>query len=187
MKESVEQEILAQEENLTQAKRSLDLSVLDRLYADDVLFTGVTGEVCGKAGMLSEARQGIIQRDAAVAQGKKFTASVNKEGMKVVTHGDTAVASYRFLVQVQGEGIDIKRRYRNTDVWLKRENTWQVIRCRGSGVSGARIRLGRQMADLEQRQRGRALVAQQRRVAIPGKRPDHGRQLHGERKRFRRR
>lgn len=124
---TVEQEILTQEENLSQAKKNLDIASLDRLYADDVLFTGVTGEVCGKAAMMSEARQGIIQRDTAVAQGKKMVATFDKEDMKVVTHGDTAVASYRFTVQIQGEGVDIKRRYRNTDVWLKRENIWQII------------------------------------------------------------
>ena len=119
---TIEQEILMQEENLTQAKRNLDIATLDRLYADDVLFTGVTGEVCGKAAMMSEARQGIMQRDTAVAQGKTIVASIDKEDMKVVTHGDTAVASYRFTVKIQGEGIDVNRRYRTTDVWLKREN-----------------------------------------------------------------
>jgi len=124
---TVEQEILTQEENLTQAKRKLDIAALDRIYADDVLFTGVTGEVCGKAGLMSEARQGILQREAAVAQGKKMVASFDKEDIKVITHGDTAVASYRFVIQIQGEGIDIHRRYRSTDVWLKRENAWQVI------------------------------------------------------------
>jgi len=124
---TVEQEILTQEENLTQAKRKLDIGALDRLYADDVMFTGVTGEVCGKAGLMSEARQGIIQRDTAAAQGKKMAASFDKEDFKVVTHGDTAIASYRFVIQIQGEGIDIHRSYRSTDVWLKRENTWQVI------------------------------------------------------------
>ena len=124
---TIEQEILMQEENLTQAKRNLDIATLDRLYADDVLFTGVTGEVCGKAAMMSEARQGIMQRDTAVAQGKTIVASIDKEDMKVVTHGDTAVASYRFTVKIQGEGIDVNRRYRTTDVWLKRENIWQII------------------------------------------------------------
>ena len=124
---TVEQEILTQEDNLTQAKRNLDIPALDRLYADDVLFTGVTGEVCGKAGMMSEARQGLIQRDAAVAQGKKFSASIDQEDMKVVTQGDTAVASYRFLVHIEAEGVDVRRRYRSTDMWLKRAGAWQII------------------------------------------------------------
>ena len=124
---TIEQEVLTQEENLTQAKRQLDVAAFDRIYADDLLFTGVTGEVCGKAALLSEAARGIAERDNAVAQGKKFSASIDKEDIKVVTHGDTAVASYRFVVQVQGEGMNIHRRYRTTNVWLKREGKWQVI------------------------------------------------------------
>jgi ketosteroid isomerase-like protein len=124
---TIEQEILTQEENLTQAKRQLDVAALDRLYADDVLFTGVTGEVCGKVSLMSEATRGIAERDDAAAQGKKFSASIDKEDIKIVTHGDTAVASYRFVVRFQGEGMDIHRRYRTTDVWLKREGHWRII------------------------------------------------------------
>jgi len=124
---TIEQEILTLEENLTQAKRQLDIAAFDRIYADDVLFTAVTGEVCGKAGLMTEAARGVAERDAATGQGRKFSTSIDKEDIRVVTHGDTAVASYRFVVRVQGEGIDIHRRYRTTNVWLKRAGQWQVI------------------------------------------------------------
>jgi len=124
---TIEQEILTLEENLTQAKRQLDIAAFDRIYADDVLFTAVTGEVCGKAGLMTEAARGVAERDAATAQGRKFSTSIDKEDIRVVTHGDTAVASYRFVVRVQGEGVDIHRRYRTTNVWLKRAGQWQVI------------------------------------------------------------
>ena len=124
---NIEQEILTQEENLTQAQRQLDISALDRIFADDVLSTGVTGEVCGKAAMASEWREGIAHRESAIAQGKKIVASFDKEDIKVVTHGDTAVTSYRFIIRVQGEGLDSIRRYRRTMVWLKRAGQWQVI------------------------------------------------------------
>jgi ketosteroid isomerase-like protein len=124
---TIEQEILTQEENLTQAKRQLDISAFDRIYADDVMFTGVTGEVCGKAGLMTEAARGVTERDNAAAQGKKFVASLDKEDIKVVTHCDTAVTSYRFVVRIQGEGVEIHHRYRTTNVWLKRENQWQII------------------------------------------------------------
>ncbi len=52
---------------------------------------------------------------------------LDKEDIKVVTHGDTAVTSYRFVVRIQGEGVDIHHRYRTTNVWLKRENQGQII------------------------------------------------------------
>jgi ketosteroid isomerase-like protein len=124
---TIEQEILTQEENLTQAQRQLDISAMDRIFADDVLFTGVTGEVCGKAAMASEWREGVAQRDMAAAQGKQFMVSFDKEDLRVVTHGDTAVTSYRFIIRVQGEGLDRITRYRRTMVWLKRDGQWQVV------------------------------------------------------------
>ena len=124
---AIEQEILTQEENLTQAQRKLDIAALDRIFADDVMFTGVTGEICGKAAMLSEWRQGIAQRDAATAQGKRATLSFDSEDMKVVTHGDTAVSGYRFIIRIKDEGVDMVRRYRRTMVWRKQGDRWQVI------------------------------------------------------------
>ena len=122
---TLEQEILTQEESLTQAKRQLDISAFDRIYADDVMFTGVTGEVCGKTALMTEAARGVS--DNAAAQGKKFVTSLDNEDIKVVTHGDTAVTSYRFVVRIRGDGLDIHHRYRTTNVWLKRSSQWQII------------------------------------------------------------
>jgi ketosteroid isomerase-like protein len=124
---TIEQEILTQEETLIQAKRQLDINAFDRIYADDVMMTGVTGEVSGKAGLLTEAARGISERDNAAAQGKKFVTSLDNEDIKVVTHGDTAVSSYRFVVRIQGDSLDIHHRYRSTNVWLKRGSQWQII------------------------------------------------------------
>ena len=127
MDRNIEQEILAQEENLTQATRNHDVEALNRIYADDIMVTGVTGEVCSKATMIEEARQGIAQRQAATAAGKSFVSSYDKEDIKVVSHGDVGVSSYRFIVKIKGEGIDVNRRYRTTNVWMKRQARWQVI------------------------------------------------------------
>ena len=75
MNKNHEQEILTQEENLTQATRNLDVQALEHVYADDILMTGVTGQVCSKASMIEEAKQGIAQREAASTEGKKFVSS----------------------------------------------------------------------------------------------------------------
>jgi ketosteroid isomerase-like protein len=127
MSKNLEQEILTQEENLTQATRNLDIEALERIYADDILMTGVTGEVCSKASMIEEARQGVAQRQAAIAAGKSFVSSYDKEDIKVISHGDVGVSSYRFVVKIKGEGVDVNRRYRTTNVWMKRQGHWQVI------------------------------------------------------------
>ena len=89
--------------------------------------TGVSGEVCSKATMIGEARQGVAQREAATAAGKSFVSSYDKEDIRIVSHGDVAISSYRFIVKIKGEGINVNRRYRTTNVWMKRQARWQVI------------------------------------------------------------
>ncbi|HQQ76011.1 MAG TPA: nuclear transport factor 2 family protein [Thermoanaerobaculia bacterium] len=124
---TLEQEILAQEERLTRATREIDLDALDRIYADDILFTGLTGATCGKSSLMDEARRGAAERQAAAGGAKPFVASYAKDDVKVVAHGDTAVTSYRFVVTIQSQGQEIKRGYRTTNVWMKRPPGWQVM------------------------------------------------------------
>jgi hypothetical protein len=45
----------------------------------------------------------------------------------IVTFGDTAVANYRFVVTVKGPNRDLRRRYRTTNVWAKRDGRWQIV------------------------------------------------------------
>ena len=123
---TTEQEILAQEEQLTQATRQLDLDVLDRLYADDILFTGVTGATCGKSSLMDEARRGRTERQAA-AETQHFVASYDKGDIKVAAHGDTAVTSWRFVITIRNNGQETTRIYRTTNVWMRRQPGWQVI------------------------------------------------------------
>ena len=76
---TLEQEILAQEERLTRATREIDLDALDRIYADDILFTGLTGATCGKSSLMDEARRGAAERQAAAGGAKPFVASYAKD------------------------------------------------------------------------------------------------------------
>ena len=123
-----EQEILRQEEELVQAKRTLDLDALDRIYADDLLLTGVLGEpTCSKSAVIEEAKRGIAERERALATGRQFVTSCDNEDVKVAMHGDAAVVSYRFVVKITGENIDVQRRYRTTNVWMKRQERWQIV------------------------------------------------------------
>jgi ketosteroid isomerase-like protein len=123
---TTEQEILALEDQLTQATRQLDLDSLDRIYADDILFTGVTGATCDKASLMDEARRGRAERQAAAGT-KHFVASYDKGDVKVVAHGDTAVTSWRFVITIHANGQETTQAYRTTNVWMRRQPGWQVI------------------------------------------------------------
>ena len=121
-------EILQQEEQLAEAKRTLDLAAIDRIYAEDLLLTGVLGEpTCSKSGVMDEARRGIAQRDQAKAGGAQFETQTANEDVKVVALGDTAIANYRFVVTIKGPKLDVRRRYRTTNVWVKRDGRWQIV------------------------------------------------------------
>ena len=127
MSTTMTQEILRQEDQLADAKRTLDLDALDRIYADDLLMTGVLGEpTCTKAAILDEAKRGIAQHKGA-GGGQAFETSCTNEDVTVTTHGDTAIANYRFVVKFSGPDVDVQRRYRTTNVWIKREGRWQII------------------------------------------------------------
>lgn len=125
---TTEQEVLQQEQRLAEAKRALDLDAVNDIYADDLVMSGVMGEPrCSKSAILDEVRQGIAQRKAVAAGGPQFEVSTANEDLKVVAHGDTAVANYRFVVTIKGADRDIQRRYRTTNVWMKREGRWQIV------------------------------------------------------------
>ena len=121
-------EILRQEEQLANAKRTLNLDAIDRIYADDLLLTGVLGEpTCSKNAVMDEMRRGIAERDGAKARGAQFEALTENEDTKVVALGDTAIANYRFVVTFKAPNLDLRRRYRTTNVWVKRSGRWQIV------------------------------------------------------------
>ena len=125
---TMEQEIVEQEERLADAKRALDLGAIDRIYADDLVLTGVMGEpTCSKTAVIDEVKRGIAERERARAGSGAVVMSAVNEDMKVVRHGDTAIANYRFVVKVKGPSLDVLRRYRATNVWMKQDGRWQIV------------------------------------------------------------
>ena len=128
MASTMEQEILQQEEQLATAKRALDLAAIDRIYADDLLMTGVMGEpACTKTAIMDEIKRGIADREKAIASGQSIEMAAENEDMKVARHGDTAIANYRFVVRAKGPGVDVHHRYRVSNVWMKRDGRWQIV------------------------------------------------------------
>jgi ketosteroid isomerase-like protein len=122
---TTQEDVLALEERLTQATRRLDIEALDAIYAEDIMFTGITGVICDKASVMDEARRGAAQR--ADAAGRAVVARYDKEDVRLVVHGDTAVTSFRFVVTIEAEGKDTRHSYRTSNVWMKRGERWQVV------------------------------------------------------------
>ena len=128
MPTAIEQDVLRQEQRLIEASRALDLETLDSIYADDLLLSGVMGEpTCGKAAVLDEVRRGIVEREQAHASQAQVSVSAENEDMQVGAHGDTVITNYRFVVTITGPNMEVRRRYRKTNVWMKRNARWQIV------------------------------------------------------------
>lgn len=114
----VESEILRLEEELTLTEQRLDVQALDRLYADDIMVTAPIGICVDKPGVMSEVRS---------AAEKAVVGRYDKDDLKVRAFGDTAVSSYRMAAEATFEGKEIKRQLCVTNVWMKRNEQWQIV------------------------------------------------------------
>ena len=114
----IEKEIRKLEEELTQTEMSVDVNVLDQIYADDIMVTAPIGVCVDKAAVMTEVRQ---------AAEKAVVARYDKDDLKVRAYGDTAVSSYRMTAEAMFEGTEIKRQLCITNVWMKRNKGWQIV------------------------------------------------------------
>ena len=114
----VEKEILNLEEELTQTESRLDIAALDHIYADDIMVTAPIGICVDKPAVMSEIR---------MAAEKAIIGRYDKDDLKVRAYGDTAVSSYRMTVWATVEGTKIKRALCITNVWMKRNGSWQIV------------------------------------------------------------
>ena len=123
----VEKEILTLEEELTQTEMRLDVEALDRIYADDIMVTAPIGLCVDKPAVMTEVR---------LAADKAKVERYDKDDLKVRAYGDTAVTSYRMTAEAKLEGTEIKRQLCITNVWLKRNGSWQIVARHTAGLPG---------------------------------------------------
>lgn len=114
----VEREIVKLEEELTQTEMRVDVEALGRIYADDIMVTAPIGICVDKPAVMAEIRQ---------AAEKAIVGRYDKDDLKVRAYGDTAVSSYRMSAEAMFEGMEIKRKLCITNVWMKRNDHWQIV------------------------------------------------------------
>jgi ketosteroid isomerase-like protein len=120
-----EQELLKLEQQWGDALVKPDLTFLDRIMAEDYMFTSPLGEVLTKAQMLAELKSG-----------EDVVSSVVNHDMKVRIYGDAAVVTGHSTFKETVKGIDISGEYRWTDTWIKRGGLWRCVADHASRVAG---------------------------------------------------
>jgi ketosteroid isomerase-like protein len=113
---NVEAELIALENAWAKAYLDRDVKTLDRLEADDWLYTSADGKLISKA-------QDIADVSSGTYQATEFKMS----DLKVRVYGDTAVITGRQTEVATMSGKDASDQFRITDVWLKRNGQWGCI------------------------------------------------------------
>jgi len=120
-----DQELMQMERDWSAAYLSHDVSVVDRILADDYIGTDGRGVMTSKAQEMEDARSVDTNRKVL---------SENIDDMKVRIYGDTAIVNGRTTEKFQANGREITVQYRRTDVFVKRNGQWQCVSFHGSRI-----------------------------------------------------
>lgn len=119
------------EETLKQIERDwgnalvkADMATLDRIMADDWLYTGADGATMTKA-----------QNFAGLKSGQTKIASVVLDDLKVRMFGDAAIVHGGDTAKSSEKGKDTSGHYRWTDVFVKRGGRWLAVATHESKVT----------------------------------------------------
>jgi ketosteroid isomerase-like protein len=109
---------------LIQAQLTSDTVALDRLWADDHIFTNPLGVVQTKTQRLAEMKSG----------GRKLE-SFTIADVQVRAYGDMAVVTSRATLKGHRQGQDISGQYRGIDVYVKKHGRWQVVAAQATRIA----------------------------------------------------
>jgi len=114
--EKDEQQILALHEAGDKALMSADLTVLERIFADDYVQYNEAGEAFTKQDVLNNFRTGAIRYPSIVSTGRK-----------IHVFGDTAVVHGSESDEVEVNGKRSAVSYAYLDVLRKRDGEWKLV------------------------------------------------------------
>ena len=114
--QDADREVQALEQAWADAVQHQDAGKIDRLQAEEYLFTDPAGQVWTKSRELDTIKSGDLAID-----------SVELSEMKVRLYDNTAVVTLRVVWHGQFRGTDISGPQRMTDVFVKRDGRWQCV------------------------------------------------------------
>jgi ketosteroid isomerase-like protein len=110
-------EIVALEAEIRAAQLDADVAALDRLIADELLFTGPDGRLGTKQQDLEAHGSGAI----------RFRVHEPQELRLRRAGADVAVAALRARLAVEVGGRIVEGIYRYTRVWAREQGRWRVV------------------------------------------------------------
>jgi uncharacterized protein (TIGR02246 family) len=98
------------------ALKSKDKAALERIWADDLTFINLRGDVQTKAQRLADIQSGANRFD-----------SLETTDRTVRVYGDTAVMTSLTTLKGQYGGQEASGQYRVTNVFVRRSGAWQIV------------------------------------------------------------
>ena len=116
-----ERELLKANEQYDQAIMRGDVAALERIFADEFIYTNPKAEVLDK-------KQQIAALNSA---GFKLTGAASDD-VRIRIYGETAVMTGRFTAKMESAGKTEMIDERYTAVWLRRDGRWQLVAEQGN-------------------------------------------------------
>lgn len=114
--EKTAQQVREVERRRVQALTGNDMAALERLLADDLVYTHSNGLVDSKESFLASLRSGAAKYEA-----------MEHEDVRVRTYGETAVLTGLTKVKVKSRGEDLSLTLRFTSVYAKQAGHWRMV------------------------------------------------------------
>ena len=108
-------ELVGLSHDLVRAVQERDPARLETLLAREFTLLGAAGEL---------DREGLI----AAAAGSYVIEEFAYEEIDPEVYGDTAVVVSRYRQTARLDGADVSARLHMTDVWIRRDGRWQIVR-----------------------------------------------------------
>jgi hypothetical protein len=118
-----EQEILQLEHGIAEAVVKKDTAFVDRVWGDDFFYTGIRGELKGKADILAELKTGDLVFDV-----------MEFDDIKVRVYGETVVVTGRATTKGRSPQGEITGVFRYTRVYVNRQGQWRLVAFQGTPI-----------------------------------------------------
>lgn len=122
--ENAEQVLAKMERDWADAIVKSDTATIDRILADDCIYTNWDGTTETKAQHLEGIKSKVYKVE-----------SINLDNLKVRVFGDAAIVTVEQSEKSQWKGKDNSGRYLFTDIYVKRNGKWQVVAGHGCKVA----------------------------------------------------
>jgi len=111
-----EQEVRKVQSDRLKALAMSDISKLDQIVGNDLIYISPVGKVQTKADIVTDLKSGALK-----------VSSIEPVEMTVRIYGNTAVVNYMTVSKFIDNGKDYNNQIRSTSVYVKRQGRWQLV------------------------------------------------------------